>query len=162
MHTLGLMCTHGHPQISSHASSQNNFGHFAVHISHADVLTRYLTWLLFLRSRHSSHILVCGKCRNWWRHNFRCVAEQSIHGQLPQEDLKTITLETQSYGVDVLCGFTDSEHEIKKPKHVCIDDDSEPVQMTETETRKVIAMMLVILEQMTRKFVRSRRMKDLR
>ena len=42
------------------------------------------------------------------------------------------------------------------------DDDLEPVQMKDTETRKVIAMMLAILEQMSRKFVYSRRMKDLR
>ena len=34
--------------------------------------------------------------------------------------------------------------------------------MMDTETRKVIAMMLVILEQMSRNFVYSRRMKDLR
>ena len=27
-----------------------------------------------MRSRHSSHILVCGKCRNWWGHNFHLVA----------------------------------------------------------------------------------------
>ena len=48
-----------------------------------------------------------------------------------------------SYGVEVLCGFTDGEHEIRKPKHVWTDDDLEPVQMTDTETPKVIAMMLV-------------------
>ena len=36
------------------------------------------------------------------------------------------------------------------------DDELEPVQMMDTETRKVIAMMLVILEQMSRKFVYSR------
>ena len=34
--------------------------------------------------------------------------------------------------------------------------------MMYTETRTVTAMMLVILEQMSRKFVYSRRMKDLR
>ena len=34
--------------------------------------------------------------------------------------------------------------------------------MMDTETRKVIPMLLVILEQMSRKFVYSRRMKDLR
>ena len=67
-----------------------------------------------------------------------------------------------SYGVEVLCGFTDGDHEIRKPKHMWTDDDLEPVQMTDTETRKVIAMMLAILEQMSRKFVYSRRMKDLR
>ena len=67
-----------------------------------------------------------------------------------------------SYGVEVLCGFTDGEHEIRKPKHMWNDDDLEAVQMMDTETRKVIAMMLVILEQMSQKFVYSRRMKDLR
>ena len=67
-----------------------------------------------------------------------------------------------SYGVEVLCGFTDGEHEIRKPKHMWADDDSEPVWITDTETRKFIAMMLVIFEQMSRKFVYSRRMKDLR
>ena len=41
-------------------------------------------------------------------------------------------------------------------------DDLEPVQMMDTETRKVVAMLLVILEQLSRKFVYSRRMKDLR
>ena len=55
-----------------------------------------------------------------------------------------------------------TEHEIRKPKHMWTDDDLEPVQMMDTEKRKVIAMMLVILEQMSRKFVYSRRMKDLR
>ena len=48
--------------------------------------------------------------------------------------------------------FTDGEHEIRKPKHMSSDDDLEPVQMMDTETRKVIAMMLVILEQMCRRF----------
>ena len=67
-----------------------------------------------------------------------------------------------SYGVEVLCGFTDGEHEVRKPKHVWTDADLEPVQMMDTKTRKVIAMMPVILEQMSRKFVYSRRMKDLR
>ena len=67
-----------------------------------------------------------------------------------------------SYGVEVLCGFTDGEHEIRKPMHTRTDDDLETVQMIDTETRKVIAMMLVILEKMSRKFVYSRRMKDLR
>ena len=64
--------------------------------------------------------------------------------------------------MEVLCGFTDGEHEIRKPKHMWTDDDLGPVQMMDTETRKFIAMMLVILEQMSRKFVCSRRMKDLR
>ena len=80
-------------------------------------------------------------------------------------------------------GFTDGEHEIRKPKHTWTDDDSEPVWITDTETRKVIAMILEIHEQekgkfksefepahrkvawqgkMRRKFVHSRRMKDLR
>ena len=67
-----------------------------------------------------------------------------------------------SYGVEVLCGFTDGEHEIRKPKHMWTDDDLEPVQMMDTETRKVTAMMLVIIEQMSRRFVYPRRMKDLR
>ena len=58
--------------------------------------------------------------------------------------------------------YCDGEHEIRKPKHMWTDDDLEPVQMMDTETRKVIAMMLVILEQMSRKFVYSRRMKYLR
>ena len=35
-----------------------------------------LSWLLFLRSRHSSHMLICGKCRNWWGHNFRSKGPQ--------------------------------------------------------------------------------------
>ena len=67
-----------------------------------------------------------------------------------------------SYGVEVLCGFTDGEHVTRKPKHMWTDDDLEPVQMMDIETRKAIAIMLVILEQMSRKFVYSRRMKDLR
>ena len=67
-----------------------------------------------------------------------------------------------SHGVEVLCGFTDGEHEIRKPKHMWTDHDLEPMQMMDTETRKVTAMMLVILEQMSRRFVYSRRMKDLR
>ena len=67
---------------------------------------------------------------------------------------KTRTQLHWSYGVD-------GEHEIRKPKHMWTDDDLEPVQMMDTETRKVIAMMLVIFEQMSRKFVYSRRMKDL-
>ena len=46
-----------------------------------------------------------------------------------------------SYGVEVLCGFTDGEYEIRKPKHMWADDDLEPVQVKDTETRKVIAMM---------------------
>ena len=46
--------------------------------------------------------------------------------------------------------------------YVDSDDDSDPVSITDTETRKVFAMMLVILEQMRRRFVYSRRMKDLR
>ena len=58
--------------------------------------------------------------------------------------------------MEVLCGFTDCEHEIRKPKPMWTDDELEPVQMMDTETRKVIAMMLVILEQMSRKFVYSR------
>ena len=58
-----------------------------------------------------------------------------------------------SYGVEVLCGFTDGEHEIRKSKHMWTDDDLEPVQMLDTERRKVIAMM-------SWKFVYSRRMKD--
>ena len=74
---------------------------------------------------------------------------------------KTRTQLHWSYGVEVLCGFTDGEHEIRKPKHMWTDDDLEPVQMMDTETRKVIAMMLVIFEQMSQKFVYSRRMKDL-
>ena len=69
---------------------------------------------------------------------------------------------TGVYGVEVLCGFTDGEHEFRKPKHMWTDDDLEPVQMMDTETRKVIAMMLVILQQMSRMFVYSRRIKDLR
>ena len=64
--------------------------------------------------------------------------------------------------MQVLCGFTDGEHEIRKPTQLWTDDDLEPVQMMDTETRKVTAMMLVILEQKSRKFVYSRRMKDLR
>ena len=64
--------------------------------------------------------------------------------------------------MEVLCGFTEGEHEIRKSKHMWTDDDLEPVQMMDTETRKVIPMLLVILEQMSRKFVYSRRMKDLR
>ena len=86
------------------------------------------------------------------------VAEQWIRGRLSQEDQNTISL---GYGVGVLCGFTDGEHDIRKPKHMWTDDDLEPVQMMDTETRKVIAMLLVILEQMSGKFVYSRRMKDL-
>ena len=58
--------------------------------------------------------------------------------------------------MEVLCLFTDCEHEIRKPKPMWTDDELEPVQMMDTETRKVIAMMLVILEQMSRKFVYSR------
>ena len=85
--------------------------------------------------------------------------------------------------MEVLCGFTDGEHEIRKPKHTWTDDDSEPVWITDTEARKVIATLLEILEQengilksefemahrkvacqgqMSRKFVYLRRMKDLR
>ena len=75
---------------------------------------------------------------------------------------KTRTKLHWKYGVKVLCGITDGEREIKKPKHIWIDDDLEPVQMMDTETRKVIAMMLVILEQMNWQFVYSRRTKDLR
>ena len=67
-----------------------------------------------------------------------------------------------SYGVEALCGCTGGAHEIRKPKHMWTDEDSEPVWITDTETRKIIAMMLVILEQMSRKFVYSKRMKDLR
>ena len=75
---LSLCChtyswAHVHSWTSAHLKPRiisKHFGHLAVHISHADV-----TWLLFLRSRHSSHILVCGKCRNWWEHNFHLVAE---------------------------------------------------------------------------------------
>ena len=37
-----------------------------------------------------------------------------------------------------------------------------PERLVDTETRKVTAMMLVILKQMSRKFAYSRRMKDLR
>ena len=80
-----------------------------------------------------------------------------------QEDQNTTTLETLELRCgEVLCGFTDGEHEIRKPKHMWTDDDLEPVQMTDTETRKVIAMMFMILEQMSGEFVYSRRMKDLR
>ena len=57
-----------------------------------------------------------------------------------------------SYGVEVLCGFTDGEHEIRKPKHMWTDDDLEPVQMMYTETREVTTMMLEILEQENAKF----------
>ena len=89
------------------------------------------------------------------------VAEQSIHGLLSQEDQNTITLDTLELRCG-LCGFTDGEHEIRKPKHMWAGDDLEPVQMMDTETRKVVAMLLVILEQMSRKLVYSRRMKDLR
>ena len=38
-----------------------------------------------------------------------------------------------SYGVEVLCGFTDGEHETRKSKHVWTDDDSEPVWITDLE-----------------------------
>ena len=62
-----------------------------------------------------------------------------------------------SYGVEVLCGFTDGEQENRKPKHTWTDDDLDPVQMMDTETRKVIAMLLVMLEQMSWKFLYSRR-----
>ena len=40
-----------------------------------------------------------------------------------------------SYGVEVLWGFTDGEHEIRKPKRMWNDDDLEPVQMMDTETK---------------------------
>ena len=30
--------------------------------------------------------------------------------------------------MEVLCGITDGEHEIRKSKHMWADDDSEPVQ----------------------------------
>ena len=53
----------------------------------------------------------------------------------------------------VLCGFTDGAHEIRIPEHMWTDGDLQPVQTMDTETRKVIAMMLVILEQMSQKFV---------
>ena len=56
-----------------------------------------------------------------------------------------------SYGVDAACGSTDGEHEIRKP-----------VQVMDTEMRKVNVTMLVIFEQMSLRFVYSRRMKDLR
>ena len=52
-----------------------------------------------------------------------------------------------SCGVEVFCGFTDGEHEIRKPKHAWTDGVLEPAQMTDTETRKVIAMMLVRTEE---------------
>ena len=64
--------------------------------------------------------------------------------------------------MEVLCGFTDGEHEIRRPKHMWTDDDLQPVQVLDTETRKVNATMLVILEQMSQSFAYSRRMKDLR
>ena len=51
--------------------------------------------------------------------------------------------------MEAACGFTDGEHEIKKP-----------VQVMDTEARRVFATMLVILEQMSLRFVYSRRMKD--
>ena len=70
---------------------------------------------------------------------------QSIHGRLSQEDRTQFRWTHWSYGVEVLCGFTDGEHEIRKSKHMWTDD-LEPVQMLDTERSKVIAMMLVILE----------------
>ena len=166
-----------HPWTSAHVKPciiSKHLGHLAVHISHADVLTRSCTWLLFLRSRHSSHILVCGSAGTGgaqlpfgsgavWLQTaaFGCGAVDSwpaISGR-PEHNYAG---NTWSYGVEVLCGFTDGEHEFRKPKHMWTDDDLEPVQMMDTETRKVIAMMLVILQQMSRMFVYSRRIKDLR
>ena len=49
-------------------------------------------------------------------------------------------------------GFTDGEHEIRKPKHMWTDDDLEPVQVMDTETREVTTMTLDILEQENVKF----------
>ena len=115
-----------------------------------------VTWLLFLRSRHSSHILVCGKCRNWWRAQFPFRSGADSWPAVSERSKHNYAGHTWSYGVEVLCLFTDCEHEIRKPKHMWTDDELEPVQMMDTETRKVIAMMLVILEQMSRKFVYSR------
>ena len=82
--------------------------------------------------------------------------------RLSQESRTQLRRKHWSYGVEVLCGFTDGQHEIRKPKHMWTDYDLEPVQMMDTETRKVIAIMLVILELMSRRFVYSRRLKDLR
>ena len=57
--------------------------------------------------------------------------------------------------MEELCGFTDGEHEIQKPKHMWTDDDSEPVDNGHGDTESH-CNDACDLEQMSWKFVYSK------
>ena len=84
------------------------------------------TCLLFMRSRHSSHILIL-KVQELVRAHFP-LGSGTVDSCLCQEDQNTLRWKHWSYGVEVLGRFTDGEHEIKKLKHMWTDDDLEDVQ----------------------------------
>ena len=111
------MCSYGHPAHLKPCIISKHLGHFAVHISNADVLTSILTSLLFLRSRHSSHISFLWKVPE-------LVGAQFPFGSRAVDSCPAISGRPEhnyggkrwSFGVEVLCGCTDGEHEITKPK----------------------------------------------